>query len=219
MTRLRINVGCGDTPTSGWINFDNSFSIIIAKLPLFLARLLLFFRVIIKVQYQYIVFIKDSSIRYGNILKGLPIHDNSIEVLYSSHMLEHFDSDEAEIFCQEAHRILIPGGIIRIVVPDLTLKVNEYSEHKDANLFIDSLNICIPKPKTFINKIYYGFFNSYRRHQRMYDHKSLEILLKRNRFVDIQSIESGDTMIADPGSLNLRENESESLYIEAKKAL
>ena len=68
------------------------------------------------------------------MLKGLPNHDESISVLYSSHMLEHFDSKEADIFCKEAQRLLIPGGIIRIVVPDIVIKIHEYNEHKDADL-------------------------------------------------------------------------------------
>ena len=30
----QINIGCGQTPTEGWINFDNSPAIKLAKSPL-----------------------------------------------------------------------------------------------------------------------------------------------------------------------------------------
>ena len=28
---LKINIGCGDTPTKGWRNYDNSWSVRLAK--------------------------------------------------------------------------------------------------------------------------------------------------------------------------------------------
>ena len=31
---IRVNVGCGASPTSGWVNFDNSFSARVAHWPL-----------------------------------------------------------------------------------------------------------------------------------------------------------------------------------------
>lgn len=42
-----------------------------------------------------------------------------LEVLCTSHMVEHLDRDEVISFLKEACRILAPNGIIRIVVPDL----------------------------------------------------------------------------------------------------
>ena len=42
MNNLRINVGCGNTPTNDWINYDNSLSIVISKLPMFIPKVLLF---------------------------------------------------------------------------------------------------------------------------------------------------------------------------------
>jgi len=220
MSSLRINVGCGSNPTSDWINYDNSFSIIISKFPLFVPKILLFLGLIKNPHFSYISFLKNSVIRYGNMLKGLPDKDESISVIYTSHMLEHFDSLEADIFCIEAQRLLIPGGIIRIVVPDIMIKINEYNIHNDPDLFIESLNICIPRPKTIFQKFYSKFIeNSYGYHQRMYDSGSLMKLLKKNNFIDIKSLPPGETMISDPGDLDLREGEKESLYMEARKAI
>ena len=33
-SNIKVNVGCGTTPTEGWLNFDNSFSIRAARWPL-----------------------------------------------------------------------------------------------------------------------------------------------------------------------------------------
>jgi SAM-dependent methyltransferase len=218
MSELRINVGCGSSPTNDWINYDSSFSIKISKLPLYVPKILLFLGLIKESHLSYITFLKTSIIRYGNILKGLPNDDGSVSVIYTSHMLEHFDHHEADIFCKEVQRLLIPGGVIRIVVPDIAIKINDYSKHKNADLFIESLNICIPRPKTIFQKFYSKFIeNSYGYHQRMYDSKLLMDLLKKNNFIDIKLLPAGETTINDSGDLDLREAEHESLYMEAKK--
>ena len=47
---------------------------------------------------------------------------------YSSHTLEHFDKADGRSFLSECHRVLRPGGIIRIVVPDLHVIVVDYLE-------------------------------------------------------------------------------------------
>jgi len=54
-----------------------------------------------------------------DLTKGLPYPSNSIDVCYSSHVLEHLKKTEATFFLQEQKRVLKSGGIIRVVVPDL----------------------------------------------------------------------------------------------------
>lgn len=51
--------------------------------------------------------------------KPLPFEDESFDVVYHSHLLEHFPQSRAPVFTGECFRILKPGGIIRVVVPDL----------------------------------------------------------------------------------------------------
>ena len=49
----------------------------------------------------------------------------------------------------------------------------------------------------------------------MYDKESLSNLLTENGFKNPVILNSGDTLIKDPGSLNLKEKEDESIFIEA----
>lgn len=49
----------------------------------------------------------------------VPFADNSFDVVYHSHLLEHFPKRYAPLFLQECFRVLKPGGIIRVAVPDL----------------------------------------------------------------------------------------------------
>ncbi len=55
----------------------------------------------------------------ANLGKGIPFPDESFDVVYHSHVLEHFQKSAAADFLKECHRVLRPNGVIRIVVPDL----------------------------------------------------------------------------------------------------
>lgn len=54
-----------------------------------------------------------------NLREGIPFADNEFDVVYHSHVLEHFSKAKAPNFLNECHRVLKPGGIIRIAIPDL----------------------------------------------------------------------------------------------------
>lgn len=108
-----MNIGCGQAPTPGWTNYDNSVSIRIAKYPLLVAvaeRLGL----LGEGPKGFVSFAKDSDIIWADAARRIPLPDNSVEVLYTSHMVEHLDREEAKRFMQEAYRVLTPNGIIRI---------------------------------------------------------------------------------------------------------
>jgi len=61
-----------------------------------------------------------------NLLNGIPYEDNTFDLAYSSHVLEHFTKDDGELFVAECFRVLKPGGVLRIVVPDLEAIVRNY---------------------------------------------------------------------------------------------
>lgn len=56
----------------------------------------------------------------------LPFADGEFDVVYHSHMLEHLGHEEGERFLGECHRVLAPSGILRVVVPDFGIFVDEY---------------------------------------------------------------------------------------------
>jgi len=59
------------------------------------------------------------SVRACDARGGLPFADASVDVVYHAHMLEHLEADDARKFLAECHRVLRPGGVVRVVVPDL----------------------------------------------------------------------------------------------------
>ena len=57
---------------------------------------------------------------------GIPASSNSVDCIYHSHLLEHLDQEQAEFLSKECLRVLKPGGIIRIAVPDLERICRDY---------------------------------------------------------------------------------------------
>jgi SAM-dependent methyltransferase len=66
------------------------------------------------------------DVKRVNLLRPLPFADGAFDVVYSSHVLEHFPQKTSERILREAWRILKPRGIVRVVVPDLESTCREY---------------------------------------------------------------------------------------------
>ncbi|MFA6314507.1 MAG: methyltransferase domain-containing protein [Sterolibacterium sp.] len=210
---MRINIGCGQTPTKGWRNFDNSVSVKLSKVPL-VPEFLLRLGVIDQSQYEFIQFCRSHSIEYGNATKGLPIPDGQVDVLYSSHMFEHLDQQEAVLFLKEARRVLRSKGIIRIAVPDIRVQVQQYLETKDADQLISGTFLTMPRPRTISSRVKMILVGT-RHHQWMYDGASLSRFLKVQGFAAPAVLKAGETHIDNPENLDLHERCSESVYVEA----
>jgi predicted SAM-dependent methyltransferase len=69
-----------------------------------------------------------------DLLRGIPFPDNSFKVVYHSHVLEHFPKRKAAEFIKECYRVLSPGGIIRIAVPDLEQIARNYIQQMEFAL-------------------------------------------------------------------------------------
>lgn len=74
-----------------------------------------------------------------NLLNGIPYENNTFDVVYHSHLLEHFSKADAVNFIKECHRVLKHGGVIRIVVPNLEDIVNNYKKYLKLALNGDKL--------------------------------------------------------------------------------
>lgn len=51
--------------------------------------------------------------------RGIPFPDATFDAIYHSHVLEHFAPPQGAQFIAECRRVLKPGGILRVAVPDL----------------------------------------------------------------------------------------------------
>ena len=66
-----------------------------------------------------------------DLRKGICFPEEHFDVVYHSHVLEHLRPAEATALLRECHRVLRPGGILRVVVPDLEAIVRLYLEALD----------------------------------------------------------------------------------------
>lgn len=63
-----------------------------------------------------------------DLRKPIPFADETFELVYHSHVLEHFPRNQAQRFLRECHRVLKPRGVIRVAVPDLERIARFYLE-------------------------------------------------------------------------------------------
>lgn len=211
---LRINIGCGSTPTKGYVNFDNSLTVRAARVP-GLPSLLGRAGLLGEHQLRFASVARDGGIRWADASHRIPLPDGSVAVAYSSHMLEHLPRSHADSFLREVRRVLAPSGVLRLGVPDLGLLLRVYQEKGDADAFVAGSLLAddaIVSWKDVLRHLVVGA----RHHAWMYDARSLMKLLDKHGFRDVVELPAGQTTIPDPGDLDLRERAAETVYVEAR---
>ncbi len=68
----------------------------------------------------------DGEVMRHDLRKGIPFPDRSVDGVYHSHLFEHLDRDVVPTFLAEVKRVLKPGAVHRIVVPDLEFETRRY---------------------------------------------------------------------------------------------
>lgn len=219
----KVNLGSGTACLDEWINIDSSFNARLAKYPR-LQYLLFKIGVLPKKYYEMSWSKHIHKIMVRDVRKKLPFDDESIDFIYSSHLIEHLRKDEAEKVLRECFRVLKKGGLIRLVVPDLELMARNYLKEIEeirnegkrdflpSERFLDILGVGVERTKTpCILKI----FSSGSRHRWMYDLFSLKALLESCGFIDVQKRSYKEGVVPDTEFLDNRPEHS--LYLEARK--
>ena len=112
---LYVQYGCGICAPEGWLNFDASPRLWLERMPAVRTLLRWTFGLLF-----------PSNVRSGNIVRGLPVPDGSVSAVYCSHVLEHLPRDELPAALCNTLRVLKPGGMFRLVVPDLYWRASVY---------------------------------------------------------------------------------------------
>jgi SAM-dependent methyltransferase len=131
------------------------------------------------------------GIRRHDIRRGLPFGDGTVDALYASHTIEHLHRSEALALLRDAHRVLVPGGICRIVVPDLHAIVGWYLDHRaqgppqssgSSDMLMELLNVrpAAAEPRTLLG--WYRRATEFDWHKWMYDADGLIALFHEAGF-------------------------------------
>ena len=185
----------------------------------------------------------------GNVVvhdlrRPIPVDDGSVDAVYHSHVLEHIDRDLVAGFLAEVRRTLRPGGVHRIVVPDLEAATRRYLAHLDAcasdpaaavehdgyvGAVIEQMvrrestgAAGQPRLHRAVENVLFG--DARRRgetHQWMWDRMNLAVALADAGFRDARVLDHRTSAIPGWDSIRLDELEDgraykpESLYVEA----
>jgi SAM-dependent methyltransferase len=200
---VMVNLGSGLTVASGWIHVDGSMNALASRWPKALLSLL--YRWSDNRQWfsheQYVWILTQHRFVHHRLQYGVPFGDEMVDVIYSSHALEHLFLEEAQVLLQDAYRALKKGGLIRLAVPDLehALRLYQSGEKERALAF-------------FFNQNRSGYLNH---HHYMYDFELLKNLMEKVGFVEVQRCSFRQGTMRDANILDNRPEES--LFVEARK--
>jgi predicted SAM-dependent methyltransferase len=143
--------------------------------------------------------------------RTLPFADNRFEGIFAEHIFEHFTPRQARTFLAQCKRILKPGGVLRLVVPDGELYIKRYLE--DRKWMLERRDGRFRTPMEVMNEV----FRQEYEHQYTYDYETLALHLTEAGFVEPRREKLKSGAIADL-LVDQAWREFESLYVEAKKA-
>jgi SAM-dependent methyltransferase len=182
---IYVQYGCGLSCPDGWVNFDASPTLVLQRLPLVGA---LFRR-------GGVVF--PAGVRYGDIVRGLPVADNTADGIYASHILEHLSRNDVERALANTIRMLKPGGVFRLVVPDLEARARRYLSLLEAGdaggndwLMRAGCLGAEQRPRGLAGFVRQFFGNS--THLWMWDESSMAAALRRAGFAAIRRCRFND---------------------------
>jgi predicted SAM-dependent methyltransferase len=130
-----------------------------------------------------------------DIRRGLPFADGIAHYVFLSHTLEHFRyPNEALSIAREIRRVLAPGGVLRVIVPDMAQWINAYATN-DREFFecLQETWTWWPKSLTRLERLlWYGGASSNHEadgHKFGYDYETLEKLLLTAGFRTVERSE------------------------------
>jgi SAM-dependent methyltransferase len=121
----KLHLGAFDQAADGWLNTDVTPHLLVARVPL-APWLLQRAGVVGEERYAGYRSGAFRSLRYLDVSRRFRFEDETFDCVYASHLLEHLHPDVAEHCLRETHRVLRPGGVVRLAVPDLDQMVADY---------------------------------------------------------------------------------------------
>ena len=196
---MKLHIGCFDVPLAGWHNTDVTMHIMVSRIP-FLTEIMHAIGLLDEVRYRQHKAGIFRKVHYLDATKRFPFSDNSLEAVYSSHMIVNFARETALQCLREIHRALKPGGIVRVAVPDLDQWIKKYDPgDPDALLAL----LYLPTIKRKKNHIHW-----------MYNSTSLKSLLEAAGFGEVTPCEMFSGKCPDVERIDYR---TDSIFMEGIK--
>ncbi|MGO9111982.1 MAG: class I SAM-dependent methyltransferase [Thermoguttaceae bacterium] len=182
MKSERIQYGCGCRAPESWLNFDASPTLRFERLPL------------IGALYTRNAKRFPPNVRYGDITRGLPVKADSCSAIYCSHVLEHLSLDDCNVALQNTFKYLKPGGVFRLVLPDLEQLCRDYladGSAQAASRFMEESCLGAKKRVRGVRGLLYALLGN-SAHLWMWDEKAMTEQLARHGFTGARRAVFGD---------------------------
>jgi SAM-dependent methyltransferase len=197
----KLQLGSFDHAPQGWLNTDITPHLLVARVP-GLPWLLHRAGVLSDDRYASHRSGAFRALRYLDLSRPFRFRDDTFEAVLATHVLEHLHPDVAERCLRETHRVLRPGGVLRVAVPDLDAMVADYDP---------------ADPDRFLWGIYQGRGADAKRSARHWWHYnagSLEALLREIGFREVERRGFREGRLPDVERVDTRPG---SLFVEAIK--
>jgi len=147
----------------------------------------------------------------GDIRDGLALSDASVDFAVAIHVLQDLPWADIPVALAELKRVLKPGGVLRLGLPDLDRAIDAYRNGWRDYFHVPNEDACSVGAKLVTQIVWYGSVRT------PFNWDFAREVLERAGFVDVRRFafrESG-TRIAEICDLDNRERES--LFVEARK--
>jgi predicted SAM-dependent methyltransferase len=217
---VKLNLGCGLQCPDGWLNIDSSMGARLSKMPVVKKVL----HKVLPSRWGILPNVEwPSNVMWMNITREFPFEENSVDCIYSSHTFEHLSYSEAAFVLKECYRVIKPGGVIRIIVPDLAQIVDNYLSYKERvphlaakKLLEETLYFEIPVPNSLHGFIKFHFKRK-NNHHFLYDKASLAHQLEQAGFHDISEKNYGISNIENIKEIDIEDRFKGAICVEGIK--
>jgi predicted SAM-dependent methyltransferase len=149
-----------------------------------------------------------------DITRKLPFPSNSVDLIYSNHLIEHILNRELRFHLKETHRVLKSGGVYIVATPSLSRLISILytgDSPKEKQFLLDryerKTNVRLD-PATFLYRVMHVDYG----HRLLYDFEAIRKLANEIGYSEtraIPNLEVPDPAISD----NLRSRKGESWTI------
>ena len=144
-----------------------------------------------------------------DLRKGIPLPNNSVDRIYTSHMLEHIPYKSLVLFLNECFRVLKIGGELSVCVPNAGYFIAAYIAKKEFISKADRYAPANVDTCSLIDQLnYIAYMDG--QHNYMFDEENLINTIKKAPFSSVKS------RSFDP-AIDLEERHIESIYASALK--
>ena len=141
----------------------------------------------------------DSDVVSGEIHlalnRRLPIDDSIFSYVFGEHVIEHLSEASGIDLLSELHRVLRPGGVVRLVTPDLGKLVAIYEDRNpgvDRETYVRYIDEITGRRRERPGQVFNALMRSWG-HRYIYDEDDLTAKLRQAGFHDIAVRDPGES--------------------------